>query len=105
MVPEAVDHAVFRPGDRDEAGRTRVAAHGVTTPFILFVSSLWPYKNCDGLMRAFALAKPSLDGHQLGVVGPVRDPGVRGATSAPWRASSASPTTSSGSAGCPSRRP
>ncbi len=72
MVPEAVDHTVFRPGDPDEA-RARVRAKGVTAPFILFVSSLWPYKNCDGLMRAFALAKPSLDGHQLVIVGPLRD--------------------------------
>jgi glycosyltransferase involved in cell wall biosynthesis len=37
------------------------------------VSSLWPYKNCDGLLRAFALAKPDLDGHRLVVVGPGRD--------------------------------
>jgi glycosyltransferase involved in cell wall biosynthesis len=71
-VPEAVDHTVFRPGDPDEA-KARVQAKGVTAPFVLFVSSLWPYKNCDGLMRAFALAKPSLDGHQLVIVGPLRD--------------------------------
>jgi glycosyltransferase involved in cell wall biosynthesis len=72
MVPEAVDHEVFRPGDPAEA-RSRVARHGVTSPFVLFVSSLWPYKNCDGLMRAFALARPSLAGHQLVIVGPLRD--------------------------------
>lgn len=41
--------------------------------FVLFVSSLWPYKNCDGLLRAFAVAKPDLDGHRLVMVGPGRD--------------------------------
>ncbi|WP_459986420.1 glycosyltransferase family 4 protein [Nocardioides sp. AN3] len=72
LVPEAVDHSTFRPGDADEA-RARVAGRGVGRPFILFVSSLWHYKNLHGLMRAFALARPHLDGHQLAVVGPGRD--------------------------------
>ncbi len=72
MVPEAVDHDVFRPGDAAEA-RARVRAKGVSRPFVLFVSSLWRYKNCHGLMRAFALAKPSLEGYQLVVLGPLRD--------------------------------
>ena len=72
LIPEAVDHTTFRPGDIDEA-RTRIRRHGVERPFVLFVSSLWPYKNCDGLLRAFALARPHLDDHQLVVVGPGRD--------------------------------
>ena len=72
LVPEAVDHTTFRPGDADEA-RAQVKRHGIDRPFVLFVSSLWPYKNCDGLLRAFALAKPRLDGHQLAVVGHGRD--------------------------------
>ena len=40
---------------------------------MLFVSSLWPYKNCDGLLRAFARA--ALPDHRLVVVGPDRDVG------------------------------
>ncbi len=72
LIPEAVDHTTFRPGDADEA-RARLERYGVERPFVLFVSSLWPYKNCDGLLRAFALARPHLDGHQLAVVGPGRD--------------------------------
>lgn len=73
LIPEAVDHDLFRPGDRDEA-RARVATtYGVTQPFVLFVSSLWPYKNCAGLMRAFAAAKAELGGRQLAIVGPGRD--------------------------------
>ena len=72
LIYEAVDHDTFKPGDRDEA-RAHVKSHGVTKPFVLFVSSLWPYKNCDGLLRAWALARPDLGGRQLVVVGPGRD--------------------------------
>jgi glycosyltransferase involved in cell wall biosynthesis len=72
LIPEAVDHELFRPGDPDEA-RQVVAGHGVTRPFVLFVSSLWSYKNCTGLLRAFAAARPRLDGRQLALVGAGRD--------------------------------
>src|SRR5215207_710703 len=73
LIPEAVDHDLFRPGDRDVAAGRLAAAHGITGPFVLFVSSLWPYKNCEGLLRAFAAAKSELGGRQLAVVGPGRD--------------------------------
>jgi glycosyltransferase involved in cell wall biosynthesis len=73
LIPEAVDHELFRPGDRDEAWRRVTATYGITAPFVLFVSSLWPYKNCEGLLRAFAAAKSQLGGRQLVVVGPGRD--------------------------------
>jgi glycosyltransferase involved in cell wall biosynthesis len=75
LIPEAVDHDLFRPGDRDDAWRRVTETYGVTKPFVLFVSSLWPYKNCAGLLRAFAVAKPELGGRQLVVVGPGRDAG------------------------------
>lgn len=73
LIPEAVDHSVFRPGDRDEAYHYVTAKYGITKPFVLFVSSLWRYKNCAGLLRAFALAKPALGDRELAVVGPGRD--------------------------------
>jgi glycosyltransferase involved in cell wall biosynthesis len=72
LIHEAVDHDLFKPGDAG-AARDHVASHGVTKPFVLFVSSLWPYKNCDGLLRAWALARGELGGRQLAVVGPGRD--------------------------------
>lgn len=72
LIYEAVDHCVFKPGDPQMA-RARVAAHGVVKPFVLFVSSLWPYKNCDGLVRAWAQARVRLPGRQLAVVGSARD--------------------------------
>lgn len=73
LIPEAVDHDLFRPGDHDEAWQRVSTRHGVTRPFVLFVSSLWPYKNCEGLLRAFAAARCDLAGHQLVIVGPGRD--------------------------------
>ena len=72
LVYEAVDHDLFKPGDSG-AARARVASYGVTKPFVLFVSSLWPYKNCEGLLRAWALARSELGERQLAVVGGGRD--------------------------------
>jgi glycosyltransferase involved in cell wall biosynthesis len=68
LIYEAVDHGLFKPGDADLA-RSHVASYGITKPFVLFVSSLWPYKNCDGLLRAWALARGELGDRQLAVVG------------------------------------
>ncbi len=68
LIYEAVDHDLFRQGDTS-AARARVASFGIAKPFILFVSSLWPYKNCDGLLKAWALARGQLNGYQLAIVG------------------------------------
>jgi glycosyltransferase involved in cell wall biosynthesis len=72
LIYEAVDHDLFKPGNA-AAARAHVASYGVTKPFVLFVSSLWPYKNCDGLLRAWALARRDLGDRQLAIVGPGRD--------------------------------
>jgi len=72
LIYEAVDHELFQPGDA-AAAREHVARYGVTKPFALFVSSLWPYKNCDGLLRAWALARNELGGRQLAIVGAGKD--------------------------------
>ena len=68
LIYEAVDHGLFRPGDA-AAARAQVASYGVTKPFVLFVSSLWPYKNCEGLLRAWVRARSELEGRQLAIVG------------------------------------
>jgi glycosyltransferase involved in cell wall biosynthesis len=72
LIYEAVDHDLFKPGDAG-AARAGVQEHGVTKPFVLFVSSLWQYKNCDGLLRAWALARGELGDRQLVIVGAGRD--------------------------------
>src|ERR1700683_4374117 len=72
LIYEAVDHELFRPGDASVA-RSRIAKFGVTKPFALFVSSLWRYKNCDGLLRAWALIRHQVEDRQLVIVGLGRD--------------------------------
>jgi glycosyltransferase involved in cell wall biosynthesis len=72
LIYEAVDHDIFNPGDRD-AARARVAPFGITRPFVLFVSSLWRYKNADGLLRAWRMIRHELGGRQLVILGAERD--------------------------------
>ena len=72
MIYEAVDHDIFKPGDR-EVARAYVATLGISRSFVLFVSSLWRYKNCDGLLRAWRLARHELEGRQLVIVGAERE--------------------------------
>jgi glycosyltransferase involved in cell wall biosynthesis len=72
VIYEAVDHDIFKPGSRD-AARAHVASFGISRPFVLFVSSLWRYKNCDGLLHAWRLARDELAGRQLVILGAERD--------------------------------
>ncbi len=72
LIYEAVDHDIFTPGD-GAAARARVAPHGIARPFVLFVSSLWRYKNCDGLLRAWRLVRDEMGGRQLVILGAERD--------------------------------
>jgi glycosyltransferase involved in cell wall biosynthesis len=72
LIYEAVDHDLFKPGDAGTA-RAHIATYGVTKPYVLFVSSLWPYKNCEGLLRAWALVRTQLGDRQLVIVGAGRD--------------------------------
>jgi glycosyltransferase involved in cell wall biosynthesis len=73
LVYEAVDHGLFRPGNADAARAHVSRRYGVTKPFVLFVSTLWPYKNCEGLLRAWALARAELGDRQLAIVGGSQD--------------------------------
>ncbi len=72
LINEAVDHDLFRPGDAG-AARAHLRSYGVTKPFVLFLSSLWRYKNCEGLLRAWALTRDQLGDRQLVIVGPGRN--------------------------------
>jgi len=72
LIYEAVDHDIFKPGDRD-AARAHVAPFGISGPFALFVSSLWRYKNADGLLRAWRMIRHELAGRQLVILGAERD--------------------------------
>jgi glycosyltransferase involved in cell wall biosynthesis len=68
IIYEAVDHDLFKPGDAAEA-RDHLRSYGVNRPFVVFVSSLWKYKNCDGLLRAWALGRDRMGDRQLVIVG------------------------------------
>jgi glycosyltransferase involved in cell wall biosynthesis len=72
LIYEAVDHETFRPGDARSA-RQHLEKYGIDRPFTLFVSSLWRYKNCDGLLRAWAATYPAPRQNQLVIVGHGRD--------------------------------
>ena len=68
LIYEAVDHDRFKQGDA-LAARASVARYGINKRFALFVSSLWRYKNCEGLLRAWALAGAQVADRQLVFVG------------------------------------
>ena len=57
LIYEAVDHDIFKPGNGD-AARAHVASSWISRPFVLFVSSLWRYKNCDGLLQGLEARSP-----------------------------------------------
>lgn len=52
VVPCAVD-GVFRPQDRQEAAHAVQAAHGISQPYILSVTSAAPHKNLITLLNAY----------------------------------------------------
>ena len=103
LIYEAVDHEIFKPGNR-EAARAHVTSFGIFRPFVLFVSSLWRYKNCRRLAACLEAGPHELAGRQLVIVGAERDQRYA-AQFTRWLTSLASPTTSSSSAACRSRRP
>ena len=72
LIYEAVDHEIFKPGDR-QAARAHLTAFGISKPYVLFVSSLWRYKNCDTLLHAWSKIRDELAGRNLVIIGAERD--------------------------------
>jgi len=73
LVPHGVDHAIFQPLQGDEikvvAGKIN-REYAITNPYLLFVSTLYPYKNADKIIRSFAnLVQTKNIKHQLVIVG------------------------------------
>lgn len=52
IVYEAYDSSIFHVRSPEQVKET-LESYGLTEPYILFVSSLWPYKNAEGLLRAY----------------------------------------------------
>jgi glycosyltransferase involved in cell wall biosynthesis len=70
-IHEAVDHDIFYPEAKDVNFRNRLRSHGLSVkPYILFVSTLWQYKNLETLLKAFGYARIE---HDLVVVGDTPD--------------------------------
>jgi glycosyltransferase involved in cell wall biosynthesis len=75
LVYEAVNHDIFVPSKSDRAvDIAQLKSVGIDRPYVLFLSSLWPYKNAEGLIRAFSILGAELANHQLVFVGGDSDP-------------------------------
>ncbi len=68
IVYEALDHSIFKAVTDIKKNKSFLSKYGITKPYILFVSSLYPYKNAEILIRAFAELNERND-YQLVIVG------------------------------------
>jgi glycosyltransferase involved in cell wall biosynthesis len=69
VVPEGLDHQLFRPHPEPGALQAELEAEGVPHPYVLYVSGLWPYKNVETLIRAFEYAYERGSPHHLIIAG------------------------------------
>ena len=67
VVPGAVDE-IMRPVGQEEAARALLEHYGIKTPFFLFVGTLEPRKNIEGLLTSFARTAGQIP-HNLVLVG------------------------------------
>ncbi|MEX0787201.1 MAG: glycosyltransferase family 1 protein [Anaerolineales bacterium] len=73
IVSEAVDHGRFKPSSDPPGNLHALRGWGIRRPFVLFVSSLWRYKNAETLIAAFGRVAQRIPTHDLVVVGYPRD--------------------------------
>lgn len=69
VAPMAVDEG-FAPMEKEEAAARVKQKYGISSPFLLFVSTLEPRKNVVGLIRAFAKVAARIP-HNLVLIGSV----------------------------------
>ena len=50
-----MDHSTFYPRKDDDGFRATLEKYRIEKPYLLFVSSLWPYKNAHGLIEAYSM--------------------------------------------------
>ena len=60
IVHEALDHELFRPTRNNMEAFDENEEDGIKRPFVVFVSSLWRYKNAEILIRAASIWRRSL---------------------------------------------
>jgi len=73
LVYEALDHSLFFPLKEKSSLDFELTSLGIRRPFILFVSSLWPYKNAETLIDAFAPFVKAHPEYMLVIVGYARE--------------------------------
>jgi glycosyltransferase involved in cell wall biosynthesis len=73
LVYEALDHKVFMPVKTIGQNQEFLNTYGINKPYILFVSSLYRYKNAEALIHAYTDLARSKD-FQLVFVGFPREP-------------------------------
>jgi glycosyltransferase involved in cell wall biosynthesis len=71
VVPNGVNHEMFKPGDREESLKFVSERYGITPPYFVYISRLeYPAKNHVRLLRAFEQFKERQHApHQLVLVG------------------------------------
>jgi glycosyltransferase involved in cell wall biosynthesis len=69
VIPHGVDHERFAPSGSDVDDLRALTAHGITPPFIAFVSTLEPRKGVPTLLAAFARLAPAHPDLRLALVG------------------------------------
>ena len=70
VIPHGIDVSIFGSPRDDHSARILFQQLDVKTPYILYVSALWEYKNQDMLIRAFhKLVQKNQINHQLVLVG------------------------------------
>lgn len=57
VIPHGVDGTVFSNRSDAADARAAIVQYGIQPPYLLYVSSLWPYKNHDKLIHAFEKLK------------------------------------------------
>jgi glycosyltransferase involved in cell wall biosynthesis len=67
VIPPGYDAAFFKP-ESDSSKKDFLHRHGIEGPFILFVGSLFPYKNVKVLLKAFAAIRDRIP-HTLVIIG------------------------------------
>lgn len=57
VIPHGVDGTLFSTRSDAAAAHATIIRYGIQQPYLLYVSSLWPYKNHDKLIHAFEKLK------------------------------------------------
>lgn len=68
LVYEALDHSIFKPTLDKSVNHDFLKKHKIVKPFILFVSSLYKYKNAETLISAYSKLESRIN-YQLVIVG------------------------------------